>query len=56
MVRVLGRINGLLDPYVTLLVDTSGDPIVARRAMVEQAAAELGAARAVAKSKPVPGC
>ena len=32
MVRVLGRINGLrLEPYVTLIVDTSGDPIAARR-------------------------
>ena len=39
MVRVLGRINDLSDPYVTLLVDTSGDPIAA-----------AAAARAVAKS------
>ena len=44
MVRVLGRINGLLEPYVTLVVDTSGDPIVARRALVDQAAAQLSAA------------
>ena len=36
MVRVLGRINGLSDPYVTLLVDTSGDPIAARRSLVDQ--------------------
>ena len=39
MVHVLGRINDLSDPYVTLLVDTSGDHIAA-----------AAAARAVAKS------
>ena len=35
MVRVLGRINGLLEPFVTLRVDTTADdPIAARRALV----------------------
>ena len=47
MVRVLGRINGLLEPFVTLAVDTAGHPSAARAALIDEAAAELRCERCV---------
>ena len=43
MVRLLGRINGQLEPFVTLRVDVVSEPISARNELVIQAAELLGA-------------
>ena len=41
MVRVIGRLNGELEPAVMLSVDLTADPIEARRELVTSAAAQV---------------
>ena len=48
MVRVQARVNGQLVPFVTMQVNTTGDAVTARRALLDQASSELGVALAVA--------
>ena len=43
MVRVIGRTNGELEPAVMLSVDTTEDPVEARRKLVKEAALKLHA-------------
>jgi len=42
MLRVLGRRNGTAEESAVLHVDTLGDPILARKALIDEAAEKLG--------------
>ena len=52
MVRVLGRINSQLEPFVTLRVDADGEPVSARNELVNQAAGLLGVELRVLNKSP----